>query len=83
MTDSGLITQAPARQRAANGCNPRETAPVIRSWADIRRSAGMSIRDMAEATGINRGTLSKIERGQACPTPSEAHRLLQLLVGRP
>jgi hypothetical protein len=33
---------------------------------------------MAELTGINRGDLSKIEHGQACPTPKQAARILAL-----
>ncbi|HET7029138.1 MAG TPA: helix-turn-helix transcriptional regulator [Candidatus Limnocylindrales bacterium] len=36
----------------------------------------MSIRELAELTGINRGDLSKIENGIQAPTPDQARRIL-------
>jgi transcriptional regulator with XRE-family HTH domain len=35
----------------------------------------MSLRDLEDLTGINRGDLSKIERGHG-PTPPQARRLI-------
>lgn len=78
------MTHEPSPRHEANGCNPRAGAqPVVRRWGDIRASTGLPIRDFAERVGINRGQLSKIERGISCPTPAEAHRLLAVLVDRP
>lgn len=79
MTDSGPITHEPTRRRARDGCNPGEATDLGHlRWSDIRPALGLSIRDMAEATGINRGDLSKIERGQLSPTPWQAARILAL-----
>lgn len=44
----------------------------------IREAAGLSIRDVEGLTGINRGRLSIIERGDP-PTTEEAHRILTAL----
>jgi len=41
-------------------------------------SAGLSLRQFEALTGINRGELSKIERGIACPTPEQAIRILSM-----
>lgn len=64
---------------AMRGCktpqarNPgRPTAP---SWREARRAAGLSLREVEERTGINRGTLSQIERGFG-PRMDQARRLL-------
>lgn len=45
----------------------------------LRLAAGMTIREMEVATGINRGRLSIIERG-VTPTDEEARRILAALV---
>jgi len=44
----------------------------------IREAAGLSIRDVENLTGINRGRLSIIERGDP-PTDDEARRILAAL----
>lgn len=41
----------------------------------LRQRAGLSIRDLEQATGINRGRLSIIERGVK-PTPQELTAIL-------
>lgn len=77
--DSGPITHGPTARPARNGCNPGDATSVRHlRWSDVREHLGLSIREMAEATGINRGDLSKIERGQACPTPYQAAQILAL-----
>jgi DNA-binding transcriptional regulator YiaG len=73
------MTHGRGTRTAANGCNPRQATGIDGlQWSDIRKALGLSIRDMAEATGINRGDLSKIEHGRACPTPKQAARILAL-----
>lgn len=47
-----------------------------RPWAKIREDLGVSLRELEDRTGINRGELSKIERGLQCPTPDQAWVLL-------
>lgn len=67
------ITHGAGASGAPNGCNPRgEPSGHGLRWADIRTTLGLSIRSFSDETGINRGDLSKIERGQACPTPAQA-----------
>jgi transcriptional regulator with XRE-family HTH domain len=41
-------------------------------------AVGLSIRDLAERTGINRGRLSIIERG-VLPTADEVRRIIAVL----
>ena len=73
------MTHGPTPRAAKDGCNPRGETPVDGlKWSKVRSALGLSIRDMAEQTGINRGDLSKIERGIACPTPKQAARILAL-----
>ena len=71
---SGEITHAATPRAASRGCNPAQTS----LWAGIRVSAGLSLRQFEALTGINRGELSKIERGIACPTPEQAIRILSM-----
>lgn len=71
------ITHAAGSRSGANGCNPRGGTSVRGlKWSDLREAAGLSIRDFSNLTGINRGDLPKIERGQACPTPYQAIQIL-------
>lgn len=44
----------------------------------LRLESGVSLRELAEATGINRGRLSTIERGLA-PTAAEAQAIADVL----
>ena len=55
---------------------PRPPAP---DWHDYRVKAGLSIRQLEEATGINRGEISRIEQRRSSPTPIQALRLLVAL----
>lgn len=62
----------------ANGCNPRQREPRApeTEWGAPRAATGWSIREFAERTGINRGDLSRIERGRMCPSREQARVLL-------
>jgi predicted transcriptional regulator len=61
-----------------DGCNPpgRATHAPDTVWGRPRGAIGLSIRELAERTGINRGEISRIERGRSCPSPDQARRLL-------
>lgn len=50
--------------------------PRSATWRDLREASGMSLRMVEERSGINRGEISKIERGRSCATPDQARRLL-------
>lgn len=52
--------------------------PSTQPFRQLRRATGLSIRDLATRTGINRGRLSIIERG-VMPTPEEAARIVAAL----
>lgn len=42
-----------------------------------------SLRDIAEASGVDRGTLSRIERGQQLPTGEEQLEKIEAAYGSP
>lgn len=45
-------------------------------WGRRRVEADLSLRDLGELTGINRGLLSMLDRGQFIPSPAQSQRLL-------
>lgn len=47
------------------------------SWRDVRQGLGLSLREVEERTGINRGEVSRIERGFG-PRPEHAVALFRL-----
>ena len=53
--------------------------PPARTWRDLRTESGLTLRQLEELSGINRGELSRIERGRTCPTPDQARTMLQAL----
>lgn len=59
-------------------CNAPQRTPRFpdTAWGRLRQSTGWSLRALAEKTGLNPGTLSRIENGRACASPDEARRLL-------
>jgi transcriptional regulator with XRE-family HTH domain len=65
------------------GCNhaQRVVQPPATPWGKARAGRGWSIRELADRTGINRGDISKFERGRGCPTPDQARRLLAAFDG--
>jgi DNA-binding XRE family transcriptional regulator len=64
---------------ASPGC--RSTAPspasplVARTLRELRLDRGLSLRDLSELAGLNRATVSQIERGRLVATPAELSRL--------
>lgn len=47
--------------------------PAIR---DIRKASGLSMRDLAEESGVSPKTIERIERGEAEPTIGIVERIL-------
>ncbi|HVM30752.1 MAG TPA: helix-turn-helix transcriptional regulator [Candidatus Limnocylindrales bacterium] len=45
------------------------------TWRDLRQARGLSLREVEERTGINRGLISRIERPTDL-TPERARALL-------
>lgn len=71
------MTHAATARPSELGCNPPQaTLGPGSKWSDARSIMGVSIRELAELTGINRGDLSKIENGIQAPTPDQARRIL-------
>lgn len=54
------------------------TEPTPTPLREIRKAAGLSIRDLERLTGINRGRLSVVERGVP-PTTEELDRILAVI----
>lgn len=54
---------------------------AVRSWRDLRIDAGLTIRQLEELSGINRGLLSAIERGRSCATRDQAGAILKVYSG--
>jgi hypothetical protein len=63
-------------------CNAPQRTPKAPAtpWGRLRGDRGWSLRDLEAATGINAGTLSRIERGFG-PTPDQARELLAVYDG--
>jgi ribosome-binding protein aMBF1 (putative translation factor) len=48
------------------------------TWGRPRARLGWSLRQLAAASGINAGELSRIERGKSCPTFEQASILVDV-----
>lgn len=46
-------------------------------WSLYRVAAGVSLRQVAQLSGVNRGYLSLLEQGRYVPTPAEAKAIVQ------
>jgi transcriptional regulator with XRE-family HTH domain len=70
--------------RPANvGYNHRQGRPLkprLRTMRDLRIEQGLDLRGLERETGINRATLSQIERGRLSPTARET-RLISAALG--
>jgi hypothetical protein len=76
------VTDADGRangvRRSGLGCNPPQRRHRVPDtpWGRERAALGWSLRELAERSGLNRGDLSRFERGRGCPTPEQARQLL-------
>lgn len=48
-------------------------------WSLHRVAAGVSLRQVAAASGINKGMLSLLEQGRYVPSPQEAEAILRAI----
>lgn len=51
-----------------------------KGWRNRRIEAGLSLRELSRRSGVNRGTISRIERGWPV-SPEDAARLVAALEG--
>ncbi len=69
-----LIRQAKAAQK------PTEVESlIITQLRTARESAGISLRELEERTGISRGNLSRLETGEANPTVTTLRRYAEAI----
>jgi transcriptional regulator with XRE-family HTH domain len=72
-------TPAPRPAAAARRARDEHLAPLAESLRDQRKSRGMSIEQLAAASGVSRSMISKIERAEAMPSTSVLARLAEAL----
>lgn len=68
--DAQTAQDAPAAKRT------RQRQPT---WRELRERLNLSIREYADLCGVNRGELSRIERGRSAATPDQARKMLAVL----
>jgi transcriptional regulator with XRE-family HTH domain len=68
-------TSATGSPEAPQGFTKRPGRPRREDWKALRERDGLSLSELEERTGINRGTLSRIERSHE-PLPHQARALL-------
>ncbi len=60
--------------------NSRRGRPVVRlSLAEARARRALSLADLAELSGVDRGTIWRIEAGRSRPYPATRHKLADAL----
>jgi hypothetical protein len=81
MATRAISRTAPDRAQALR-CNAPQRTPKAPDtpWGRLRAARSWSLRDLEAQTGINPGTLSRIERGFG-PTPDQARKLLAVYDG--
>lgn len=70
------------RDAAEVGYHPRKRRPLkprLRTMRDLRVERKLDLRELEHETGINRATLSQIERGRLSPSPLEIDRIGEAL----
>ena len=72
-------TPAPPPAAAARRSRDEHLAPLAESLRAQRKSRGMSIEQLAAASGVSRSMISKIERAEAMPSTSVLSRLAEAL----
>jgi DNA-binding XRE family transcriptional regulator len=82
MTDESFQTAADTvlatHQAVTTRHGGRVPAPP-RTLRELRLAAGISLRELAETSGLQKGTLSQIERGRIVATKTEADQLATAL----
>lgn len=62
------MTEDPARTVVIEASRKRASHTIATTLRDMRRSAGLTLMDLAASSGLAASTLSKIENGQMSPT---------------
>ncbi|HEY63717.1 MAG TPA: cupin domain-containing protein [Caldilineae bacterium] len=58
----------------------RESPPDVGArLRELRRARGLSLRDLAAASGVSANTISLVERGRSSPSVATLHRLTRAL----
>ena len=65
-------TQTTARERSANGAQTAALGPRVRA---LRDAMGLSLRDLAERSGVSAPMLSQVERQETSPTIAVAAKI--------
>lgn len=84
MTDGPATASIDSNARAGTGVDPRTVdggAPFAQALTGLRLRAGLSIRDLARATGIPSATLGGYFSGRHLPPTTQLQQFEQLLAG--
>lgn len=57
----------------------RRGGAMLRTLRELRVEAGLSLQDLADASGVNKGTISQIERGRIVASPRELAAISSVL----
>lgn len=68
-------TPREAREVGYHHRQGRPLKPRLRTMRDLRVEQGVDLRHLEQHTGINRATLSQIERGRLSPSAHEIDRI--------
>jgi XRE family transcriptional regulator, regulator of sulfur utilization len=68
-------TNAPARSTASDERDPLDPAVIGARVRALRESSDLSLRDLAERSGVSAPMLSQVERGETSPTLTIAARI--------
>jgi transcriptional regulator with XRE-family HTH domain len=71
MTAASAVPAAPA---PAEAVDPAAVGPRVKA---LREGMGLSLRDLAERSGVSAATLSQVERGESSPTLTVAARIAE------
>jgi transcriptional regulator with XRE-family HTH domain len=72
MTPPANTTTAPARDAGSDAVEPVAVGARVRA---LREGMDLSLRELAERSGVSAATLSQVERGESSPTLAVAARI--------
>lgn len=80
---AGEQQSGPAAANDRNGTPETVVTPpgprMLRTLRELRVEQGLSLRELAEASGVNKGTISQIERGRLVATRAELDAIAAIL----
>jgi len=74
ITYARMITSGEQSRRAGSS-EPFDPAPIGARVRALRESSSLSLRDLAERSGVSAPMLSQVERGETSPTLTVANRI--------